>query len=346
MALGFALVVRGGGLDLSLWTTLSAAAVLGAGLINAGLAPLWALGLAVAFGAGIGAVNGLLAAGLRLPTFPVTAAVGIATLVLLGACCGTNSVRIPDETFDGWVAVVGRAYQAVLKTAPRGPGNLPAEELTILGPLLILRMLIVAAAWATVLVVLAMRDVRKEAGRARRRRRFRTLVGAGALAGLAGACTLLDTGRAPIAERLIDGLAVPTAAVLAGAGFLRGRGRSLQICIWMPMAMFVTLMWRQQAFPHQIGGYSLSLLFLCASLGAIQLAFLRRLRCSSHGCRLGWTARAALLGGLAAMAASFPLPLAAARTVRTAALFASTAGLILLAVSIAVDFHARRRAAP
>ena len=347
MAIGFALVVRRGGLDLSLWTTLSAAAVLGGLLINAGLNPLWAFALAVALGGGIGALNGLLAAGLKLPTLLVTAAVGIVTIALLGACCGAEPIRIGDDAFDHWVAVVGRAYQAVLKTAPRTPENLPAEELTILGPLLILRMLIVAAAWAVVLVFLTLRDVRKDAQQSQRRHfrrsRFWTLVGSGTLAGLAGVCTLLDISRGPVATRLIDGLAVPTAAILAGAGFLRGRGRSLQICIWMPMAMLVTLMWQQQAFPHQTGGYSLSLLFLCGSVGAGQLAFLWCLQYAGPHRWLGWAACAILLGGLGAMAASFSLPLADARLARTAALAASATGLALFAGAIAVAYCLRRR---
>lgn len=93
MAIGMAVVMVGGGIDLSMPATMALAAVIGALLIRSG-APLWLGGLAMlATGLAVGALNGFAVAALGMIPFVVT----LSTMIVMGgaAIWATNAVSVP-----------------------------------------------------------------------------------------------------------------------------------------------------------------------------------------------------------------------------------------------------------
>jgi ribose/xylose/arabinose/galactoside ABC-type transport system permease subunit len=87
LAAGAAVVIIGGGIDLSAGSVLALAAALAAGALKAGAPPAAALAVAVATGAGLGLANGALVARLGLPPF-------IATLGMMGIARGLTYVYL------------------------------------------------------------------------------------------------------------------------------------------------------------------------------------------------------------------------------------------------------------
>src|SRR5512144_1485075 len=92
-ALGMTLVIVGGGIDLSVGSTIALAGVLCALALRDGLAPSIAVLLAVALGGGVGLLNALAITRLRVVPF-------IATLGMLGVARGAAKWLACQTTVD------------------------------------------------------------------------------------------------------------------------------------------------------------------------------------------------------------------------------------------------------
>ena len=97
-ALGMTLIIVGGGIDLSVGAAVAFSSVVGAKLLVAGTSSWVAAVAVVATGAVIGALNGSLIAGLRLPPFIIT--LGMMGVVRGGAkwISGKQAVYNPENT--------------------------------------------------------------------------------------------------------------------------------------------------------------------------------------------------------------------------------------------------------
>lgn len=259
-ALGFLLALRQGAIDLSLWAVMGVGGVVAAWLINSGMSAWGAILLAGFLGAGVGLINALFVAGLRLPSPLVTLLVGLGLIFGVGQLVESRDILVRPDAFDGWVRLV----QVLLQV------NTPAA------PLLTMRMVLVAVAWAGVLGVLLARYhltlASSNAPENRRPALLAALVASGTLAGLAGGIYLLDQGYAPVPSRPIDDLVIPAAAILAGAAVLLGRGRTILACICLPVAVLMVKLWRQVAPPIRIAGLEASVLILAAMVVGLHLA--------------------------------------------------------------------------
>jgi len=224
MALAFALALRSGAIDLSIWVSAGAGGLVAASLIHAGVTFPWAFVAAAVAGLALGAFNGLLVGVLRLPSVLVTLASAAVALLLLRCWFGPAGIDVPPRTF---------------------------ESLTILPypPLLTGRMLIVAGTYSGILLgMLALDGTVRSARLARWGRLFAVLALSSALSGLAGACWLIDRNQAPLPGGIIGDLRAPAAAVLAGAMVLSGPGRMPLVGVALPLAMLAVTIWRQQVW--------------------------------------------------------------------------------------------------
>jgi len=250
-ALGFLLVFRCGAIDLSIWAVMGLGGLVAAGCINAGIPPWGAFVLAVGTGAVVGAINGFLTWRIRLPAIVITAVVG---LVLLGAMnwkYAERTVFVPDSAFDEWVSNI----HGLFNTTNGGLAKITAQvdhkqqvvvPASITGPLVVLRTMLVFIAWAAVLAVLGIADnIIPKTSQPYKKWLMRPicLCVSGAMAGLSGACWLLDLGYTPVQTRLVDGLIIPAAVILTGTLLLQGRGRTMLAVIFLPVAVLCASLW-------------------------------------------------------------------------------------------------------
>jgi ribose transport system permease protein len=238
VVLGFALALRRGAVDLSVWVTAGAGGLLAAALIRAGAPPGWALLAATGGGAAVGLGNGLLVSRLGWPAPAVTLTVAAVIWLCLrvGGC--PDVIEINEFAFDG-----------------------VTEKLRL--PLATLRMLLVLGSFSVVVVVVVMggRVENAEARWPGRRMLLLALCGCGALAALSGGVKLLDVSRA-FRPRIVEDLRIPAAAVLAGAAVFAGRGRTLLVCLLAPLAGVLAGQWARCVWDWEIGGYLVQVLLL------------------------------------------------------------------------------------
>lgn len=324
-ALGLLLAVRYGTWDLSVWASMGAGGLLAAGLIRAGLSPLPAVLLGLLPGLGIGGLNALLLWRIRLPGWVVTGAVGVAVVAGLWAVLPESRLVLDDEALDGWVLAVSRALTV-------GP-----KEAYPIGPLVILRMLLAFLAWAGVLGVLLVSDLLTfQAPRpfARWWVRSASLLACGVLSAGSGVLWLIDQGAAPVPTRPVDGLAIPTAVVLAGAVLLHGRGRTMLAGVFLPMALLLSRLWSEMIWPVSRGGFSLSLVLLLLLTLLAHLGFLWGLDHPKRGRRRAWSAAGAGVLAVAVVGVSALLKSTLQRGLVLAGLGLWVLGVGLLALSI------------
>jgi ribose/xylose/arabinose/galactoside ABC-type transport system permease subunit len=250
LALGFALALRCGAIDLSIWTSAGAGGVVAAASINAGVAPTLAFAAACGTGLALGAFNGAMVGGLRLPSVLVTLATAVAGMWLMHWLIGSKSIAVPAGSFGG------------LSILPYPP-------------LLVGRMLIVAAAYSVAMLALVVLDsaIGRGVHFGRRVQLLAALTASGALAGLAGACWLIDRNQAPLPSAVIGDLRAPAAAVLAGAAFFAGRSRTLLVGIALPPALLAATIWRQQAWlaPYLSPAWHMALLIIATLVAQLTL---------------------------------------------------------------------------
>ena len=305
-AMGFLLALRCGAIDLSVWANAAMGGLVAATLINAGFSPWLAFGAGAGAGLLAGAVNGALVAGIGLPSVVVTAVVAVALLFLMRSFGGP--VVIADQAFDGWLVT------------PRAP-------------LVTVRILFVGTVYLLTMLVLMLGGVlRTDRTEIHHRRSLLTALSAsGALAGLAGACWLIDHSRAPVLTRPVGDLRIPVAAVLAGGAFLAGPGRLLLAGAILPVALLTAGLWRQQVWDLQFKGFSLQLILLagCAIVAHLAVA---RLTAGGHlpapdKAEAETTVRERLRRRVAATSAAL-----------------ITAGILIVAGAIVFDHYIQRRA--
>jgi ribose/xylose/arabinose/galactoside ABC-type transport system permease subunit len=265
MALGWLLCLRCGAIDLSVWVVSSLSGVVAARCILAQAPPWEGMALGVLAGAAVGALNGLLTAFARIPSLIATFLTGMALLFAMQYTQPARQVVVPDRTFDRWHLPVPTVAAGLSSPSTQGgsPTEVPpAEEES--QPLFVTQMLLALAAYSLVMIVLLAMDwFRPRAwGPGSRRKLWLSMVASGALAAVGGGLWLLDHGKAPVSTRLVDDFTVPVAALLAGGAFLAGRGRTLLAAVFLPGALLLTNLWRQEVWLFQWHAYPLQVALL------------------------------------------------------------------------------------
>lgn len=210
VACGMALVIMARQIDISVGSQFSVCSV-GAGLLAAQGAPLWAvLPFSIGVGSMLGALNGVLVAGLGLPSIVVTLATLVSLRQALNLVRQGEFVNLPDEL--QWLGQSQSAGQAIL---------------------------LVAAFLVLVILSLALRHVRagrqiyavgsdseaaRLAGIRPQRVTFGVFVFLGALTGLAAVMNVVQSPQVqPLAGMGLE-LKVIAAAVVGGVAISGGRG--------------------------------------------------------------------------------------------------------------------------
>ena len=248
-ALGFMLALRFGAIDLSVWLSSAIGGLVALACIKAGTGPAAAALCAVAAGLALGAFNGVWIAKARMPGIIVTFIVAVAGTLLLRWLVGVREVHMPEHLLDSW-AVVPHV------------------------PLLFLRMLFVMFVYALTMAVLLTVDVMAVRGVRINRRwgLFAAMCASGALSAAGGVCWVIHHGTAPILTRPIGDLRIAAAAILAGGAFLAGRTRTLLAGVFLPVALLVATVWRQEVWDLSAHGYALGVLVLIGMTVVIQIA--------------------------------------------------------------------------
>ncbi len=312
LAMGFALALRCGAVDLSVWAVAGAGGVVAARLMNTGWPVPAAFAAAAAAGAAWGLLQGLLVARGNLPSVLITAVGAIAVTLAVAAWAGPGPVAVAGDPF------------AALRNALPPP------------PLLIGRMLIIVALYAAGMVALLIADAlpRRRPRPDRRGELTGALAASGALAALGGACWLVDHPSAPVLTWPIGDLRVASAALLAGAAVLGGRGRTMIVGLALPVALLTATVWRQEVSLVSWHGVRLGGLVLVAVTIVAHMAVDNALSWRQHGKWLAAAALALLVGGMALLAATGTIAdLAGRRAFLLLALGVWLTGLVALAVS-------------
>lgn len=340
---GFLLAWRYGTIDLSLWATMGVSGLAAAGLICAGLSPAVCCIAGVVVGLAVGTVNALLVHHIRrVPGVAITAAVGGA--ILLGCWLGLDrqAVVVPNRTFDAWVLAISDAHRDMVNQALLAEGEKPVTGQTLDGPLATLRMLVVFGAWAAVMLGLMIADAKTlhiPRPFARWWARPAGLIASGTLAGVSGVAWLIDQGRAPVPTRLIDGLDIPIAVIMAGVFLLQGRGRTMLICVLLPVCLVLVNIWTQAIWPMTAHGYAMQLVLLGAMVVGIQTAFLWAMERRTWARPLAWLACGLNLAGLGLIASTTRLPYAAETPLWIAGLATWLAGAAMLTIVLIVTWR-------
>lgn len=308
-ALALLLALRQGGIDWSVWSAAALGGVVAAEAILAGTRPIVAFVLAGLVGAGVGLANVTLVWA-RVPTVlgtAVTALVAMWVAQGLADAPAGETLAIPEQAFDHW-----------------GPSNETRPEAVLPSlPLLIVRMLVVASVYATVLVGMLLWDLRRggqerPAAPGNAALSVALLVG-GTISAVGGACWLLDYSQVPVPVRPVGDLRVLAAPLLAGALLLAGPGRSLLAGVCLPAGLLVATVWQQRVWYLSGLGYEWQVLLLALAAGLTQIALV--VACPAIRRRRWARAGSAVLAvaGMAVLAASSYLMLSSMRPVLHAA---------------------------
>ena len=203
-------------------------------------------------------------------------------------------------------------------------------------PLLMGRMLIVTALYAAAMLALVLVDAlpRRRARPDRRRELIAALAGSSALAALGGACWLIDHPSAPVPVWPIGDLRVVSAALLAGAAVLGGRGRTMLVGLVLPLALLTATVWRQDVQLISWRALPLQGLVLIGVTIVAQMAIDNALSWRHRGRWLGVWALALLVAGTVLLAATGTIDdLRGRRAFLLVAMGVWMAGLVMLAVS-------------
>lgn len=248
LSIGFALALRHGVIDMSIWATASLGGVLAAVVIRAGGGWVSAVVVAMIAGSLIGAGQGFVIRRLRAPGVIVTLLTGAAIVIILRAIYAPQEhLLIPDQGLDAW--------QRRLDLPPFA-----------------FRMLLVAGAYGAtflILAVLAQLPAGSKSSRLKAQATITSLWASGALGALGGAIWVIDHGMAPIPRQVIGDLRVPVAALLAGALFFCGGGRVMLTLLCLPATVLATTLWRLNVANLPFGGHSAGMILLGAMVLAV-----------------------------------------------------------------------------
>ncbi len=307
-AMGFLLALRRGAIDLSVWLSMATGGLVSAWLIRFGTPTPTALGAGVLAGAVIGALNGLLVALGRLPSVAVTFVLALIGTWVLGTLVEEREVWIEQYAFDAWII----------------------ERF----PLFITPMLLVAGIFSGGMFLLMSIEIARSRGvrAGRRLALFAAMCASGALSAAGGAIWLMEHGSAPLLTRPVGDLRIPAVAILAGALFFAGHGRTLLAAAALPVALLLTTIWRQKVWNYQVRGYAIQMLVLTIMAVCVHAAMARALTGNRRTARLLAIISAALVVlGLAISAHSANIPRDNSPLILGVAIW--SAGTILLIVS-------------
>ncbi len=105
-AIGMALIIIHGGIDLSVGSTVALTTVIVAKCLQAGASPISAVVSALAIGACAGAFNGLLVVGLRIAPFIATLGTMSALRGIAKGLADEQKIDAPARGLDNWMAVL------------------------------------------------------------------------------------------------------------------------------------------------------------------------------------------------------------------------------------------------
>ncbi len=312
LAVGFALALRCGAVDLSVWAVAGGGGVVAARLMNLGTPTPLAFAVAGGAGAVVGAIQGWAVVRAKLPSFLVTAATSVGVVLCFHLWSGSGPVVLSSGSFD----------------ALRGVLPFP--------PLLVGRMLIVVGIYSLVMVVLLLADSvqRRSVRPDRRRELLLAMTVSGALAGLGGACWLIDHASAPAPSWPIGDLHVVGAAVLAGGALLGGRGRTMLVGLALPAALLTATIWRQEVVLVSWRGVQVQNLMLVCMIVVAHIAIDNVLSWRQGGKKLAVMALALLMGGMVMLGTTGRMAeVAARRTFVLTALGLWLVGVVMLLIS-------------
>ena len=277
LALAFAMALRVGAIDSSVWAVGGLAGVVAARLLVVGVSPEWAVLAAGCVGLAAGIANGILVAWLRLPSVIITAIVAMGVIFAGQLLVEGREVVLPAGAFSDWQIVHTlplEPHDSESKVGADTPPPPQPEQAVIVHPLSVTQKLLVAGVFAAVMfMVLAYNAVASMGIRiAGRWSIFAALCISGVLAGVGGALWLVDSGRAPTPTRIVDDFRVVAAALIAGAAVLSGRGKTFRVCLMLPPAVLLATLWRQNVWPARFGGYCLQLLALIVIVVTVHLS--------------------------------------------------------------------------
>ena len=310
--LGFALALRCGAIDLSVWAVSGLGGVIAAGLLRHGAGPGASFAAALGAGLAVGAVQGLAVARLRIPSPIVTLIAAAAIVLALTTAFEDRSLDVADTSFEPWLSV------------------------SLLPPYA-LRMLLVALTYLAALFGILAVSTGVRLGQIAMNPRaglFASLCLSGGLSGLAGAIWLLDHGTAPVPSRIIGDLRVPAAAVLAGAAFFAGRGRSGLVALCVPACLLAATIWQVGTVHLAYEGYALQTVLLLGMTLATHAGMNQLIKVRGKGRALAGLSTILLAAGMVVLAmAAGSERLAAWRACQTGGIVTWVAGAALLLVS-------------
>ncbi len=336
-ALGMMIAWRYGSVDLSVWGVMGIGGLIAAEVLNAGGNPYIAFLAAIAGGAVVGLVNYLIIRRLYLiPSFILTFLVGTAIVVVLNMIYDVRTIFISDS-----------AFGKLLDDTCWLLGLTADDQMNMAAPMMTVRMLTVFGVWAGVLIVFVIGDmITADTPRpfARWWVRPAALMTSGALAGIAGACWLIDHGETPVPQRPIDSLHIPAVVILSGTLLLQGRGRTLMVGICLPTAMLVVALWEQITWPIWFYGYSIELMIFMIMIGLIQWTMVWALDYPTGKAWIGWLVTSICSAGLVIMALTPRLEgYISPKNVMLLGLSVWLAGAVALAISIFIIVRIRRK---
>lgn len=317
-ALGFALALRCGAIDLSVWAVGALGGAVAVSVFHMGGGGGSALLAGCLTGALIGAINGAFVAYLRVPSVIITLITGAAIVLSLRILHETRSVSTPEGAFEPWLELLP---QIATKNA---------MPIMISGPLILRILLVVATYVVTALVLVVILRVRhlKWIRVNPRGEMLAALCASGALAGLAGAIWLIDHKSSPIPRQLIGDLRIPAAAILAGAGFFGGKARTLLVMLCLPATLLLSTLWGLHGIHLPFGGYSPDMLLLIVMTVGVHLGFFQTLATTRRAKLLAALSVALTMGGFILLSGS-----AGSQTYTIRSLF-HTAGTGIWAIGI------------
>jgi ribose/xylose/arabinose/galactoside ABC-type transport system permease subunit len=296
LSLAFALPLRHGAIDLSVWSVSALGGAAAVIVARAGGGPGTVLAAAAAIGAGIGAIHGILVGRLRVPSPLVTLVSALIVTYILGAVFEGRSISAPDGTFESWLGKIPVSEPPRIWLPWRGQ------------PPFVLRMLLVVVTYLAVLgFALAIRLFRILTGKRReefssRLRVLVAMIGSGLLAGLGGAVWVVEHGSSPIPTRAIGDLRVVAAGVLGGAAFFAGPGRTILVILALPPSVLAATIWEVEVLHLPVAGHHAQVAVLIGMTVVTHLAMLQMIKVRRSGMILAAAGLALTLGGMGLLA--------------------------------------------
>ena len=249
-AMGFALALRCGAIDLSVWASAAVGGVVAVALINTGASTVVAFVAGVLAGGAMELVNAAMVILARVPSVVSTFITAVVTTLIMTHFTPGRALWIDEPTFTNWLVWPHVSVEMV-------------------------RRIVVAGGYSLVMLTLCWADSVGSGGirLGPRASLLAVLCASGALSGLAGASWLLNHGNAPLLSRPVGDPRLCAAAVLAGSALFLGRGRTMLAGLCLPPALLIATIWQQEVWVAlRWRGYALGSGLLVGLTGIAHLA--------------------------------------------------------------------------